>query len=940
MKSFKDFCKEQVIEEATLAAAVEQAKEEGDLEPINKKIKEIEKIQNSCEDPDKKQSLENALKKFKEILSKFQKKFSIVTEAEPAQEQDDDDQEDDYKELWANAEERAKEVDDAVKSINIIISKDNDNITNDNARYATNKLLKDLLGILNGDTSTLSKAANFINIAAKSKGEPKALTLKELVSCFNTAKKEGVSSASLTSKDIASPKFKTGLIVGLGILLLKKHAGSPDFTIQGMAKDSEYAGDKVLGEVSNSFSNINIDNSLKEKIGLQDISKSDTFIKAVETFVDKLFEGKLVNSKLANTENISKTNPKVEPDETSQSKTNPENISKADPEEKSSEISKADPEEKSSETSSNENKNYKLFSLNSKSSPEEINNAVKEFFGDGDKSKLEHFLTKVEMQKSENVAVGQERKDYNLENLAKYKRDHEDVEDNGNNVSENYVLNTLYNNPLIYEGFKNFVRNVHSNLPTVGRFKVGNYKSSEKSWEACISRMKEAQAEYEKKAVAISGKATSPNCSIPQKHSLLTKLKSLAGEYNIHLNGIFEQCKKRNGYNAIGSAIHDAKSGWYKQQIDKFEKSKDTNAYREKLISKENIKKAISNLSTEELDKITSMGGIKNKYLFAYGILSVAKNNRKGLFERDIVNGKGNVEKGLKNILDNNTEAFGVDADTNLYDFADMLFNSNKDIQKWVEENSKQYETRLRIDPLSDELRLLQSQGKAWLEKTSQQQRSGADFKKEFGINESVSSISFKEFCVLYEAEQTEQPTQSQGQGQPTPEPLCKNDKDKSILATLFLINNNSSDTAREAAAKYLASKNEDKKGYTVNDYLTAAKTYREDNASDNTYVDLCNFFNKLLTSPGNNGQPQQPVQATQGQQPQQPQQTGASQPNINDISTQNDDSETGAGVEPADNNYSVATPQATVTTGAVGDCKIPDRLYRKIIRRKINSFV
>ena len=495
------------------------------------------------------------------------------------------------------------------------------------------------------------------------------------------------------------------------------------------------------------------------------------------------------------------------------------------------------------------------------------------------------------------------------------------------------IIYTLYNNPLIDEGFRNFVRNIHSNLPTVGRFTVGNYKSSEKSWEACISRMKEAQTEYEKKAITISGKATNPSCSIPQKHSLLTKLKTLAGEYNIHLNGIFEQCKKRNGYNAIGSAIHDAKSDWYKNQVDNFEKSKETNAYREKLISKENTKKAISNLSTEELDKITSMGGVGNKYLFAYAVLNIAKNDKNSLFARDIVNGKGNVEKGLKNILDNNSEAFGVDKDTNLYTFADLLFNSNKDIQKWLEENSKQYEIRLRIDPLSDELKLLQSQGKAWLEKISQQQHSGADFKKEFGINESVSSISFKEFCILYEAEQ------DKPQAQSTPESLCKNDKDKSILATLFLINNNSSDTAREAAAKYLASKNEDKKGYTVNDYLAAAKTYREDNASDNTYVELCNFFNKLLTSPGNSVQQPQP-------QPQQPQQqptpvTGQNgQTNINDISAQNDDSETGAGVSPADNNYSVATPQATVTTSAVGDCKIPDRLYRKIIRRKINSFV
>ena len=31
---------------------------------------------------------------------------------------------------------------------------------------------------------------------------------------------------------------------------------------------------------------------------------------------------------------------------------------------------------------------------------------------------------------------------------------------------------------------------------------------------------------------------------------------------------------------------------------------------------------------------------------------------------------------------------------------------------------------------------------------------------------------------------------------------------------------------------------------------------------------------------------------------------------------------------------------QATVTTGAVGESKIPDRLYRKMIRKRIDSFV
>lgn len=933
MKSFKEF----ILKEESLVDAIKRANKEGDLTIINKKVEEIEEIQNNCKDQEKKQNLEKVLKAFKELFNKAKKKSSIVAEATGAEAETTKPEEEIdkvHQDLWDNAEKAeelaaaAEKVDKVVNSINIITDKHNNNVANANARSEANKLLKALLEYLKGDTKTLLKVAEFIKVAAKSKGEGKILSLQELVDCFNEAKKNGLESANLLSKDITSEKFKNGLIVGLGILFLKKHANSPDFTTQGMAKDSEYANDDVLIRISSSFYNINIDETLKNEIGLEKLSTSDKFIEAIINFVDKLSNGKLVDNKAGpnNKTDISGSdllNSKTNADETQSDLKSKTDETQSDL--KSKNDVKANSEEIDNKTNSKEN--YKLFRLNSKSSPEEINDAVEEFFGTGDKGKLEHYLIKVEMQKSENDAIGQERKNYNLKNLEKYKRDHEDVEDNGNNVSENYVLNTLYNNPLINEGFKNFVRNVHSSLPTIGRINIGNSKASERSWNNCISKMKEAQAEYEKKAITISGKATNPNCSIPQKHSLLTKLKTLAGEYNVHLNGIFEQYRKRNGYNAIGSALHDIKSDLYKHQINKFEDSKETNAYREKLMSKESVKKAISNLSTENLDKITSVGGIGNKYLFAYAVLNIAKNDRDSLLARDIINGKGSVEKGLKNILDNNYEAFGVNKDTNLYTFSDLLFNSSKDIQNWLEENSKQYEKRLRTHPLFDELKLLQSYGKTWLERVSQQNRSGADFKKEFEINESVSSISFKEFYILYE------------DGQPNPEPLCKNDKEKSILATLFLINNSSSDAAKEAAAKYLASKNEDKMGYTANDYLTAAKSYREDNANNNKYIELCNFFNKLLVSPGANNHASQNQNQGQGQG----QNQGQGTQNAQKQTPVNDSYLRSKGI----NNYQDFKDEmdklgnySVVTSDAVGESKIPDRLYRKIIRKKIDSFV
>ena len=849
----------------TLAAAVEKAAKTKNFEVVDKKIEDIE---NKCTDEEKKAKLTPVLNKLKDAIDKVREAASVVAEAPEPLPTDEDSE---FDKLVQAAIERAEEADKVIRSINIVYDKESSGVAQINAKEAAKNIFDDLLRILGRDTSTLLKATDFVKAAARSKGEAKILSSEELTKCYNDAAKDGFS--GLDPKEVNTPLFKKSLLVCIGILLLKKHANSPDFTLQGMAQGSGYEKDQVLTEVSKRLSSINIDDKIKQEIGLADISKSDTFIPAVQKYINNIAKGTF--------------SPKDEPEETKEPKTNPEETKDPSPspsptntpaqegnptptqEEKPAEDTEEKPEE---ESSSNSNS---LAKLNNSSSPEDVKQAVKEAFGINNAGQVESKLLNAYYKRCDEVQKA------NSKMAAK--------------SGESKVRTVAPEEPPVQEAEElvNLILEGRGNRLRLRQ----DAEATKAGWEDAKDELNKMAAGYLEQAEIIANGYTDTTPS-KKRDSILLKLRSMYSSLALDLSKIFAKHKKSNSYGELGSILYNARMRKDANEQKKEAKYKDSEKGRRDA--------QIDEITTKKLpEAIEAFKKIDSEYetlaqVLSYGILH--PNNLKDLAKtawNDI--GKKTIGEICLKALSDNGEIEGLTIDT-LQPLLSKL-SQIKEILPTVQKRAAEYEEGTQYSNIEDDKNIYNKLSSKAIAFIGQMRSLGDKLTSKILLKDEVSSLSFKDYYnTIYEDEQQQQVQQPQNN---VGLPNLSRDEKRAVAFAILATSNDEQEL--KAAAEYLSLVGKDG---TPSGYIKAIEKYKKENAQAIAQVKaaIARQANAVLQ------QPQTPQVQPQTPQVQQPvaQQQPAQQPQ-----------------QPI---------QATVTTSACGNFTIPDRLNKKLIRRKIGN--
>lgn len=862
----------------TLAAAVEKAAKTKNFEVVDKKIEDIE---NKCTDEEKKAKLTPALNKLKDAIDKVREAASVVAE-DPEPLPADEDSE--FDKLVQAAIKRAEEADKVIRSINIVYDKESSGVAQVNAKEAAKNIFDDLLRILGRDTSTLLKATDFVKAAARSKGEAKILSSEELTKCYNDAVKDGFS--GLDPKEVNTPLFKKSLLVCIGILLLKKHANSPDFTLQGMAQGSGYEKDQVLTEVSKRLSSINIDDKIKQEIGLADISKSDTFIPAVQKYINNIAKGTF--SPKTNPEEIK--DPKTNPEEIKDPKTNPEEIK----EPKAEEDSKAKPEEtktpeEKKAPEGNTNESEKLKRLTSMSTPDEVKEAVKEAFG------TEEQPTKIRLKWEEKIESTKSNNDAE----DKLSRGETPTPKPNEDVQEEAFKEDVQK--LILEKFGQR-RITHSFLKT-----NQDAEHSSKGWEDAKDNLEIVERHFRTSAEKIAQGYTNTTPT-REREAIISKLIKLYSNFLLELSKSFYKAKSKLSYGAIGKLGYDIRNDARKT------KNKAEAAYKDSRIGRinaQNVKFAQEKANNINIASLEKSENINKDFAntLAYAILHPDK-----LDEPAKVSGNSNNKKIIDYAI-NALQNAGIELPP--IDGVPILLNElskKEDLSKKIHEMSARYEDSSNMFILKDDfLKMQNEKDLANIILAIAKNHTGC-----FTGRASVMTESFKEYYKKFITEE----------GEPQPDnQVVLNDNQKRIAALIVLVTTDD-DTEKRVAASYLATVEKDG---TVEDYVKGAESYKKVNSEAvEKYKKLIADANKPQPQPQSNPTPAPVKDPLKNAQNADTNSTVTKTMNI--ISNNNKQREL--------NSMSVSTeqPQASVTTAAVGGFTIPERLNKKLIRRRMGN--
>ena len=854
----------------TLAAAVEKAAKTKNFEVVDKKIEDIE---NKCTDEEKKAKLTPALNKLRDAIDKVREAASVVAE-DPIPLPADEDSE--FDKLVQAAIKRAEEADKVIRSINIVYNKESSGVAQVNAKEAAKNIFDDLLRILGRDTSTLLKATDFVKAAARSNGEAKILSSEELTKCYNDAAKDGFS--GLDPKEVNTPLFKKSLLVCIGILLLKKHANSPDFTLQGMAQGSGYEKDQVLTEVSKRLSSINIDDKIKQEIGLADISKSDTFIPAVQKYINNIAKGTFSpkaeedsNTKPEETKDPSPSpSPSPSPTNTPAQEGNPTPTQEEKPAE--------DTEEKPAEESNS------LAKLNNSSSPEDVKNAVKEAFGTNNAGQVESKLLNAYYKRCDEVQKA------NSKMAAK--------------SGESKVRTVAPEEPTVQEAEElvNLILEGRGNRLRLRQ----DAEATKAGWEDAKDELNKMAAGYLEQAEIIANGYTDTTPS-KKRDSILLKLRSMYSSLALDLSKIFAKHKKSNSYGELGSILYNARMRKDANEQKKEAKYKNSEKGRRDA--------QIDEITTKKLpEAIEAFKKIDSEYetlakVLSYGILH--PNNLKDLAKAAWNNeSKKTIGEICLKALSDNGEIEGLTIDT-LQPLLSKL-SQIKEILPTVQKRAAEYEEGTQYSNIEDDKNIYNKLSSKAIAFIGKMRSLGDKLTSKILLKDEISSLSFKDYYnTIYEDEQQQQAQQSQNN---VDLPNLSRDEKRAVAFAILATSNDEQEL--KTAAEYLSLVGKDG---TPSGYIKAIEKYKKENAQAIAQVkaSIARQANAVLQ------QPQTPQVAPQVQQPvTQPQTPQVQQP----VAQQ----------QPAQQPQQPI--QATVTTSACGNFTIPDRLNKKLIRRKIGN--
>ena len=751
-----------------------------------------------------------------------------------------------------------------------------------------------------------------------------------------------------------------------------------------LKKVSEKVHGKQQGEdVAENFNTII--KTISEKNLKLDI-KSDPFNILGNKFLNDLLSDESygnLEKKLKEITNEMKTPPekaeetsanRVEADKTNETKTNEIEAGKAD----EAEIDKTDKAEADEIEAGKADETEETDGAKGKEYEERMNNAIKNSI-----SSLTRNSTKEEVETAINTTFGttespDESEDQNrgtafaniLDAIKRAKKKNQELYDVSHKkeeteIKENSFFFDCANNKLINENIlgdaRRFAnRKIKANL---GRVNIGNNQRNENSWNKCLDELRNKQTATLGKAKDLASNLFDKINSVSKKGDIIYKLKKLASNYNTSMTSIYMDYRRANSYNGIGALAHDIRVGGMKAEKKAKEFKKGTKAGQEAEIINQNIESKLQNINAQSLDKYIPEN---LRDVFAYAVLS--QSNPMILQEPDVDSdtGKMTVSKSAFSAVANNNEVFGVGNEQELSVFlAKLLEKANKDpeLGAWLTKYKGIYDNKKAMMPIRNAIFDFKKHSKQITYKLKNSQNPYGDICAALGIssgNLQESVKSFKDYYLLNEwfgkAKQNNEAT-----------PASFTDEEKKSLATLCLLaavgmpNEPKFSSLKEAAAKMILSKigrdEQIMKKLSTTEIISAAQKYVNENSdkvnpavqglmaiiknaeqNQNQNQNDQNTQNTQNDQNTQNTQNTQNDQNTQNQNQNQPQLTQLQRRAVNNVSNimanknkQKDFSSVVTDNQPA---------QATVTTGAVGESKIPDRLYRKMIRKRIDSFV
>jgi hypothetical protein len=577
-----------------------------------------------------------------------------------------------------------------------------------------------------------------------------------------------------------------------------------------------------------------------------------------------------------------------------------------------------------------------ITSLTRDSKKEEVNAAIEKVFGtatdaneDGDANRgtvFANLVDAIEKAKKNNQSL------YDVSHAKKNEESEEKPEVQTEDFFFDCADNKLINETLIG-------RKVGAAL---GRVNISNNERNTNSWNKCLIDLRKKQVATLNKAKTIMAKMFDNINSVSKKGNLLVDLKKLDSNYKSSMTAIFIDYRKANSYNGIGAMAHDARVAGLKGAKKAKEAEENSKFGQESKIINQNIENKIESINAQSLDKYIQED---LRDVFAYAALN--QSNPTVLQEPDVDSdtGKMTVIKSALNAVANNNEVFGVGNERELMVFLGKLLEKSKEDQeigRWLANYKGVYDKKKLMKPIRNVIFDLNKVSGSISDKLSNSPDPYADICSALGLTqENLHECvkSFKEYYLLTEQLFKRNPKPQQS--------ATFTDEEKKSLATLCLLaavgkpNDQKLSALKTPAASIVLSKiGRDEaisQHLTIDDIIKSAQKFVEENS------DKVNKAAQGLMTLINKEPQQQPTVPPATQPTTQPTPAAGQngQTNVNDISAQNDDSETGGtDYHYADGESVVTTPQATVTTGAVGGYTIPDRLTKQLIRRRIKSFV
>lgn len=788
-----------------------------------------------------------------------------------------------YDDLVQDAIRRAEEADQALRSAGISIGDDYNNGTNGQRA----QIIEDFINFIN----ELCKGNDFISNDGGGK------IISTLKNCARDNKLNILETKDAISSSTEILKKPTNLNFIVALLWLKTVA--PELykdalqTPGGTARANQGISDSVKQQyikVINQLGDLILDKDFLKKLGDK-----------IESFDAGSFKEKIINltndlKKRMTPEEIEKVKalqgrrtqagdnptpaPETKPNEQAGNNSNPTPEGKPNTqEEKPAEDTEEKPEEESSSNS--------LAKLNNSSSPEDVKNAVKEAFGTNNAGQVESKLLNAYYKRCDEVQKA------NSKMAAK--------------SGESKVRTVAPEEPPVQEAEElvNLILEGRGNRLRLRQ----DAEATKAGWEDAKDELNKMAAGYLEQAEIIANGYTDTTPS-KKRDSILLKLRSMYSSLALDLSKIFAKHKKSNSYGELGSILYNARMRKDANEQKKEAKYKNSEKGRRDA--------QIDEITTKKLpEAIEAFKKIDSEYetfaqVLSYGILH--PNNLKDLAKAAWNDrSKETIGEICLKALSDNGEIEGLTIDT-LQPLLSKL-SQIKEILPTVQKRAAEYEEGTQYSNIEDDKNIYNKLSSKAIAFIGQMRSLGDKLTNKILLKDEVSSLSFKDYYnTIYEDEQQQQAQQSQNN---VDLPNLSRDEKRAVAFAILATSNDEQEL--KTAAEYLSLVGKDG---TPGGYIKAIEKYKKENAQAIAQVKaaIARQANAVLQQPQTQqvqqsvAQPQAPQAQSQTQQAQQPvaQQQPAQQPQ-----------------QPI---------QATVTTSACGNFTIPDRLNKKLIRRKMGN--